>query len=225
MRQMVDAVVGQLRQQAVQRDRIGRGEGAGIVQLARDDAEGAEAGGLASFQRPELAREGDGGGLAAGAGDRGDALRLVAEKARRDQRERAARLLGGQHGDALRQIGEFAAFRRQDRGRAGLHRRRHEAAAVEPCCRAARRTTRRLSRRRESSARSRTSVSRVARLAGADRRCRESAHSASSGASETGVGFADTFRGVGAAAAPNWVGAGALACLIPDCAFFEDGES
>ena len=93
--------------------------------------------------QPDLPREGGDRGLAAGAGDGRDGLRLPRIEFRRGQRQRAARIRRGDEGHA-------DAIRRRmiagDRHRAGCNRRIDEARAVGLGCRPARRTGRPASR-------------------------------------------------------------------------------
>ena len=78
--EMLHAITLQLGQQIMNFHRIGRcvrkGEGA----VRTDDADGAQAGGRFSQGRPDFAQEGDDGGLALGAGDGGNGVRLGGEE-------------------------------------------------------------------------------------------------------------------------------------------------
>ena len=82
MRQMIDAVLLQLRQQFVDFHRIGRGVRQRHRALGPDHADRAQAGGGLAQRRPDFAQEGDDGGFALGAGDGGDRLGLGAEEGR-----------------------------------------------------------------------------------------------------------------------------------------------
>ena len=93
-REVLDAVLLELRQQAVDFDRIGRGVAERNLAVRRDDADSAQARGRLTERGPDLADEGDDGGFALGAGDGGDGLRLRAEEARGVARE-AEQKLGG----------------------------------------------------------------------------------------------------------------------------------
>ena len=101
-RQMVDAVLLQLRQQAVDFDRIRRGVLERDLAVRRHDADGAEAGGRHAQRGPDLAHEGDDGGFALGAGDGGDGLGLGAEEARGLTRQAEARIVVGDEAHAQR---------------------------------------------------------------------------------------------------------------------------
>ena len=92
-RGMGDAVVGEFREQLVQRDRIGRGQRAIFVAAGRDDAGRADAGRRLAGLLPDLAGEGGDRGLAAGAGDGDHRVGLAAEEARRRQRQRQPRVV------------------------------------------------------------------------------------------------------------------------------------
>ena len=104
-RQMIDAGIGQPREAPMEIDRIQRGEGEIFAAAGCDEAQRAQARGPPAEQLPDLAREFGGGGLAAGAGDRGDDARLAGEEAGRHQGQAAARVLIGDKRDAGRQLG------------------------------------------------------------------------------------------------------------------------
>ena len=89
---MIDPRRRQLSEQGVQAHRVGRGQAGRGTPARSDQTEGAERGRRVTEVAPELARETGDRSLAAGAGDRGDAARLAAEPARRDQGEPAARV-------------------------------------------------------------------------------------------------------------------------------------
>ena len=101
-----------LRQQAVERDGLGRGvaQGRGVGALHPG---GAEVGGGQAHRLPDLAGEGGHGGLAVGAGDGGHHLGLGAEPQRRRAGQRLARIL-----------------RHHERGAAKRPRRQRRAVAV-----------------------------------------------------------------------------------------------
>ena len=138
-REMGDAVAGDVVELPVQRDRIRRGQRAVDGALRRHQPDGADAGRFVAEPLPDLAREGGDRGLAAGAGDRRDGLRLPRIEFRRRQRQRAARVRRGDEGHA------DVARRRMiagDRHRARGNRRIDEARAIGLGCRPARRTGR-----------------------------------------------------------------------------------
>ena len=97
---MRDALACQLIERAVQLDRIGRGQRAVFFAPGRNETDGADAGGLSTERAPDLPREGDDRGLAAGAGDRCDGAGLTREEFRRRQRQRPPRVLDLNEGDA-----------------------------------------------------------------------------------------------------------------------------
>ncbi len=117
---MIDAAFRQLGQHVVQRDRIGRGQALVHVQVGSGHAQRAEAGGAAAERGPQLAREGDGRGLAIGAGDGGHGARLRAVEGGGHAREASARVGVGDEGHALRVGGDIGAA--QERDRAALAR-------------------------------------------------------------------------------------------------------
>ena len=80
---MIDAGASEFGKQAVQGDRIGRGERAIVIAAGRGDAGRADARRGEPGMLPDLAGEGGDRGLAAGAGNRDHHLRLAAEEARR----------------------------------------------------------------------------------------------------------------------------------------------
>ena len=92
-REMRDALARQFVERAVQRHRIGRRQRAIDLALRRHHADGADARGLVAERIPDLPGERRDRSLAAGAGDRGDHLRLARIEPRRGQRQRAARVL------------------------------------------------------------------------------------------------------------------------------------
>ena len=96
---MGDAVARRAVERLVQRDGIGRGQRAVGGAVGGDDAERAEARGLAAERGEDLAREVRDRGLAAGAGDRDDGLGLARIEARRRERQRAAHVGDAQIGD------------------------------------------------------------------------------------------------------------------------------
>ena len=77
------------------------------VRLAADDADGAEARRLVAGGGEDLAGEGGDRGLAAGAGDGDEMVRLARIEARRHQRQRPARLGGAE--DRRRSAGRSSA--------------------------------------------------------------------------------------------------------------------
>ena len=113
----------------MQRDRIGRRQRAVDLARGRHEADGADARRLLAGRGPDLAREGGDRGLAAGAGDGRDGLRLARKESRRRERERAARIADPDEGDAVRQRRRRHPLG-HDRDRAGGQRRRDEAQAV-----------------------------------------------------------------------------------------------
>ena len=98
-RQMLDAVLRQLRQHGVQRHRVGRGEAVGGRAVGADEAKRAEIGGLQTQPGPDLAHEIGRGRLAACSGDGDDGLRLVAIKSGRHLGQGEARIARAHHGD------------------------------------------------------------------------------------------------------------------------------
>ena len=111
--QALDAGPGDIRQVAMQRHRIQRGQREIFAPLRPHQPQGAETCCRIAKPYPELAGEFDGRGLAAGAGDGDDMARLAGKELRRHQRQSPARVvirhqectcghLGvrfGQHGD------------------------------------------------------------------------------------------------------------------------------
>src|SRR6266700_6075107 len=89
-RKMRDAIVRDLVELPMQRDRIRRRQRAIDGALRRDQADGADAGGGMPEPLPDLARERRHRGLAAGAGHRRDGRRLRGEEFCCGQRQRAA---------------------------------------------------------------------------------------------------------------------------------------
>jgi hypothetical protein len=81
--EMGDALARDVVELPVQRDRIGRGQRSVNGALRRHQPDGADAGRFVTEPLPDLAREGGDRGLAAGAGDRRDGLRLPRIKFRR----------------------------------------------------------------------------------------------------------------------------------------------
>ena len=77
---MGDAVISDLVELPMQRDRIRRRQRAVDGALRRHQPDGADAGGGMAEPLPDLARERGDRGLAAGAGDGGDRLRVAADK-------------------------------------------------------------------------------------------------------------------------------------------------
>ena len=120
--EMGDALAGDFVELPVQRDRIRRGQRAVDGALRRHQPDGADAGRCVTEPLPDLAREGGDRGLAAGAGDRRDGLRLPRIKFRRGQRQRAARVRRGDegHADAVRR--RMIAGDRHRTGRRSPHR-------------------------------------------------------------------------------------------------------
>src|SRR5512138_977607 len=97
---MRDALARDLVELAMQRDRIGRGQRAVDGALWRNETDGADARGVMAKTLPDLPREGGDGSFSAGAGDGGDGLRLLRKELCRRQRQRAARVLGCDEGNA-----------------------------------------------------------------------------------------------------------------------------
>ena len=113
-----DAGIRQFPQQLVQGDRIGRRQRAIVVAARRHHAGGADRSGGIAGLLPDLPGEGGDRCLAAGAGHRDHGLRLLAEIARRTQRQRQARIVDRQHRN--RQPGNGAALAGHDGGGATL---------------------------------------------------------------------------------------------------------
>ncbi len=133
-RDMVDAAPREHLQLAVQRDRVGRGERARMLEIGADDADGTEAHGASAETLPDLAREDRDRGLAVGAGDGDQHLRLRRVEARCHARETASRV--GIEDDAhwrraLRQRGDARGVVGEHGDGAARHRVVDEAAAVD----------------------------------------------------------------------------------------------
>ena len=109
-RYMLDASPRQRGEIAMQRHRIGAGQGAGPMLGSGDQSERAEARRRVPDRRPDLAREMHDRGLAVGAGDGGDRARLPAIELRRQQRQPALRIGVRHDRDAA------ALFRRKGKG-------------------------------------------------------------------------------------------------------------
>ena len=132
-RQMVDADGGQVAERPVQGHRVGRGQAAGPLDPRAEDPERAHRSGGMALGCPDLAQEPDDGGLAVGAGDGGDGLRLLRIEARRQQGEAAARVVVVDQGQGHRDTRlrrQHGAGRRQHRHGAAPHRIGDEVAAV-----------------------------------------------------------------------------------------------
>ncbi len=129
-RQMFDAIVLQLREQAVDFHRVGRGVFQRDFARGRDDADGAQAGGALAEHSPDLAQEHRDRGFAVGAGDGGDCFGLRAIEFGRRARQSQARVFIGDeaHAQFLGVAGRIGA--RQNGDRAALHRVGHEFGAV-----------------------------------------------------------------------------------------------
>ena len=107
-----DAFVGEFREQAMQRDRIGRGQRAIFVAAGSDDAGRADAGRRLAVLLPDLPDEGRDRRLAAGAGDGDHRAGLPAEEARRRQRQRQPGVVDLDHRDLA--CGQLRAVCRDD---------------------------------------------------------------------------------------------------------------
>ena len=112
----------------MQLDRIGRGERAVFLRLGRDQSDGADAGGGKAEAGPDLAREGGDRGLAAGAGNRGDGLRLARKKPGGGYRQRMAGIRHRHESDAGGQA--LRALLGGDRDGAGFGRGAREMRAI-----------------------------------------------------------------------------------------------
>ncbi len=162
-RQMLDAVRGEVGGDPVQRDRVRRGQAAVAGRVRGLQAQRAEAGRAQPEPGPELAGEHGHRALAAGAGDGDHGGRLAAVEARRDPRQRRARLVrhqGGQVGGGDR----FAVA--QHRDGTGALCRGHELPAVRARAR----------HRREQVARPHAARSRGSGRRSRPRRCRAGGH-------------------------------------------------
>ena len=133
----VDALARELGERAVQLDRVGGGERRGRRAALGLDAEGADRGGLAAEPGPELADEARRRGLAAGPRHGRDVPRLRPEEPGGGERQRAARVRGGQH--RHRQAGLGQGVRRPGPRRRRGPGRRRRSAGRRPGCRSARR--------------------------------------------------------------------------------------
>ncbi len=127
-RDVLDALLLQGVELAMEQHRVGRGEAAGLLEIGADDADRAEARRAPAVPCPDLPREGGDRGLAVGAGDGGDRAGLGRMKPGREQREAAARRRIDDDGDAER--GSRRAVGCQHRRGAVLHRIGDEAGAV-----------------------------------------------------------------------------------------------
>ncbi len=127
-RKMGDPILGQRRQDRVQLDRVRRRVLEDLRAARTHDADRAETCRLEPLPGPELPHEGGDRGLAVGAGDGNGRLRLEAEEARSDQREKPARIAVL---DDRRGSGDGRpAFRHDDGCCAALKRVGDEARAV-----------------------------------------------------------------------------------------------
>ena len=91
-RQMGDAVLRDLIELAMQRDRIGRRQRSINGSVGRYQSDRADAGGGMTETQPDLPRKCRNGGLAAGAGDGRDGAGLPRIELRRGERQRTARI-------------------------------------------------------------------------------------------------------------------------------------
>ena len=128
--QELDAVFRQPPEGAVQVHRTGRGQVARDPEPRRVEAEGSQAGGPVPQARPDLAQEVGYRGLAVGARDGGDRIRLRSEELGRHEGKPAARVVVDQmRRPAVRRQLEMAG-RQHGRG-AALQRFGDEGAAVD----------------------------------------------------------------------------------------------
>ena len=119
--EMRDALAGQTIERAMQFDRVRRGQRTVFLALRRDDADGADAGGLQAERRPDFARERGDRSLAAGAGDGNDRVRLAREKCRGGERQSASRIVDRNESNAGRQsVRPMLAGNRRCAGGGGL---------------------------------------------------------------------------------------------------------
>ena len=120
-------------------DRVGRRQAAIGAPAAADDAERADARRFVAGAGEDLAGEGGDRGLAAGAGDGDELLRLAPVEARRHQRQRPARIVRDDEGDAGVGI-HLGVLAGEDGDGAALHRIGDKAGAIGGRCPEARRT-------------------------------------------------------------------------------------
>ncbi len=99
---MLDAVLFQLGQQAMDFHRIGRGVRQRLFALGPDHADGAQAGGWLAQGGPDFTQEGDDRGFALGAGNGGNRFGLGVEKCRRITRQPGAGIFIGDESNAQR---------------------------------------------------------------------------------------------------------------------------
>jgi hypothetical protein len=128
-RKIGHALTGELVERAVQLDRIWRGQGAVDLARGRHQADGADARRLLAGRGPDLACEGGDRGLAAGAGNRRDRVRLAGKEFGRSVRQRAPRIADLDEGDTGRQRRRRHPLG-HDGDRAARHRKRNEAQPV-----------------------------------------------------------------------------------------------
>ena len=128
-RRVGDALASQPVEDPVKLDRIGRGQAAIVGTVGRDDADGADRGGLPAGDLEDLADKGGDRGLAAGAGDGDQVFRLQGIEAGGEMRQRDARIGGAQHRHA-EIVGKDRVGTADDGRSAPLHRIRREAGSI-----------------------------------------------------------------------------------------------
>ncbi len=128
-RRVGDPLPGQPVELGVEGHRIGRGQAAVFGALAADHADGAEARRLLAGGGEDLADEDRDRGLAAGAGDGDEMLRLARVEARRHQGERPARLGSAEERNLRRQV-EDGIVRGQHGNRPAADRLAGKAGAI-----------------------------------------------------------------------------------------------
>ena len=126
---MRHALVRELGEGSVQGDGIGSCQRAVNVARGRDQTNGADARRLLAGGGPDLACEGGNGGLAAGAGDRHDGLRLINKEPCRGERKRASRVADPDEGNVGRQRHGRHALGHNRHSTVG-HRRRYETQTI-----------------------------------------------------------------------------------------------
>ena len=116
--EMGDALACQRVKRTMQRDRIGRGQRAVSLAARRYDSDRTDARGAMAERGPDLPRERGDRGLAAGAGDRRDGLRLAGKNLGGNQRQSAPRIAdtNESHAGRQRRVGPLFG---QDGDRAG----------------------------------------------------------------------------------------------------------
>ncbi len=127
--EMGDAVVRERVKRTMQCDRIGRGQRAVSLAARRYNSDRTDARGAMAERGPDLPHERGDRGLAAGAGDRRDGLRLAGKNLGGDQRQSAPRIADANEDHTGRQRRNGPPFG-QDGDRAGGDGGRDEFAAI-----------------------------------------------------------------------------------------------